>query len=149
MSGSGTGIGLQVVLVFFGALLLYAISFSLIEGARQAKGPWQVTFRTDAVGQPEVSVTQPTLGLSNVHFVFRDARIQQTNFSRTILFDTPITNVPFGRVVFLDTTFLPGTVTLDLFGHEIEFLPRTLVLDRKEVSWKSGARFELKNGAGF
>jgi hypothetical protein len=38
----------------------------------------------------------------------------------------------------MDTTFQPGTVTFQLFGHEIELLPRTLVLDRQEHGWQSG-----------
>jgi hypothetical protein len=50
---------------------------------------------------------------------------------------------PFGSVKFLDTTVLPGTVTLDLFGHEVELLPRTLIVDKREHPWSSGQRIEL------
>ena len=38
----------------------------------------------------------------------------------------------------MDTTFLPGTLTFQFFGHEIELLPRVLVLDRQEHPWRSG-----------
>jgi hypothetical protein len=31
--------------------------------------------------------------------------------------------------------FLPGVVTMNLLGHEIELMPRTLVIDKKEVPW--------------
>jgi hypothetical protein len=49
--------------------------------------------------------------------------------------------VPFGKCVFLDTTFLPGTVVLDLFGHEVQLLPRVLTIDHVEHAWHSGGRF--------
>jgi hypothetical protein len=39
--------------------------------------------------------------------------------------------------------YLPGTVTLELFGHEIELLPRVLIIDRKEHPWKSGTTISL------
>ena len=37
--------------------------------------------------------------------------------------------------------FLPGVVTMNLLGHEIELMPRTLVIDKKEIPWstKEGA----------
>ena len=54
--------------------------------------------------------------------------------------------VPFGNCVFMDTTFLPGTVTLQLFGHEIELLPRVLVIDRQEHSWRPGNTIALLPG---
>ena len=33
--------------------------------------------------------------------------------------------------------FLPGIVTMNLLGHEIELMPRTLVVDKKEVPWST------------
>ncbi len=57
--------------------------------------------------------------------------------------------VPFGKCIFLDTTSLPGTVVLDLFGHEIELLPRALIIDRQERPWRSDTTIELtRNPAG-
>ena len=35
--------------------------------------------------------------------------------------------------------FLPGIVTMNLLGHEIELMPRTLVVDKKEVPWNKPA----------
>ena len=41
--------------------------------------------------------------------------------------------------------FLPGVVTMNLLGHEIELMPRTLVIDKKEVPWNTvGGRITLK-----
>ena len=57
------------------------------------------------------------------------------------MFDTPKPvpyPVPFGRCVFMDTTFLPGTLTFQIFGHELELLPRVMILDHEERRWISG-----------
>ena len=51
--------------------------------------------------------------------------------------------MPFGRVKFEDLTYLPGTVTFDFFGHEIELIPRTLYINRKPRPWQSNAIISL------
>src|SRR5688572_18204805 len=125
------------------ALVLYAASYSFIEHMRQRKGGWQVTFASDNAGQPEVTVDQPALSLTNVQFRFIGEKIAATNFQKTILFDSPITNVPFGQVIFIDTTFLPGTVTFEIFGHEVQLLPRVLIVNKREVPWQANRAIEL------
>ena len=41
--------------------------------------------------------------------------------------------------------FLPGIVTMNLLNHEIELMPRTLVIDKKEVAWSTpGAQITLQ-----
>jgi hypothetical protein len=47
--------------------------------------------------------------------------------------------------VFQDTTFLPGTVVIQTFGHEIQLLPRVLTLDRAEHPWRPGEVIFLTN----
>jgi hypothetical protein len=47
-------------------------------------------------------------------------------------------------LIFQDPTFLPGTVTIRLFGHVVEFLPRVLTIDKKEYPWQSGAVIEVR-----
>jgi hypothetical protein len=37
----------------------------------------------------------------------------------------------------MDTTFLPGTITFQLFGHEIELMPRVMMIDHEEKQWLS------------
>lgn len=133
----------HVGLAFLFALFLYFATFFGIERARHNKGPWLVTFKSDDQGRPALIVSQPKMQIADVTFVFRGERIQQNNLTETVAFDSPKTNVPFGRVIFFDTTFLPGTITLDLFGHEIELLPRVLGVNRNEVPWKSGMKIEL------
>ena len=44
-------------------------------------------------------------------------------------------DVPFGKCIYQDLMFLPGVVTMNLLGHEIELMPRTLVIDKKEIPW--------------
>ena len=136
-------LGKHLAIGFAIAAALYLSGFRLIEHFREVKGPWQVRFRTDGIGEPSLSVAHDKLGISNVTFVFPGERVAQTNMDAMVEFDAPKTNAPFGRIVFIDTTFLPGTVTFDLFGHEIELLPRTLVLNLKEVSWKSDTTYRL------
>lgn len=133
----------HLMIAFVAALLIYAVSFSLIQFLRTRKGGWQVTFQSDATGVPAITVSQPRLKISNVSFRFPAGRITETNLHRTIVFDQPITNVPFGQVIYLDTTFLPGSIVFDLFGHEIQLLPRVLMIDRHETPWRSGTTLHL------
>lgn len=133
----------HLALVFFGALILYVCGFNAIEHFRNVNGPWKVTFRTDTNGHPSITVNQATLSLTNVTLAFQGEQISLTNSTETIVFDSPITNIPFGGIIFIDTTVLPGTLTFDLFGHEIEFFQRVMVVNRKEVPWKSESVLNL------
>jgi hypothetical protein len=62
----------------------------------------------------------------------------------TVVFTGPGDTAPFGEIIFFDTTYLPGTVTLDFFGHEVEIMGRTLILNFKEHPWQSGEVITLK-----
>jgi hypothetical protein len=131
------------------ALLGYVVVFHLIENRRTRKGPWQVTFTNNAGGMPAIVINQPALSISNVQIQFLNSNPNhespipnyQSSVSNHFVFSEPKPvpyEVPFGKCVFMDTTFQPGTLTFQLFGHEIELLPRVLVLDRQEHAWKSG-----------
>ncbi len=135
---------LKHCLIGFGlALAIYLSSYHWIEHLRTRKGGWQVTFRSDSNGTPALEVTQPKLRISNLTLAFPGQRISLTGLLATVVFDRPITNVPFGKVVYFDTTFLPGSMVFDLFGHEVQLLPRVLLLDRREVPWQSGTTIRL------
>jgi hypothetical protein len=126
----------QLGLLFLATLLLYIAAFSLIEHRRVKSGPWQVTFTTET-NAPAIVINQPTLGIRNVKLVFPGAP-PPTNAAATTLFDAarPVPfGVPGGQCVFLDAISLPGTLTLELHGHQIQLLPRTLTLDHREVGW--------------
>ena len=123
---------------FVFALVLYFLSFSIIQYRRTFRGPWQVEFRSDGSGTPELLVTHAKLNISE-RILFSDQKLPQSNRVHAFVFDNPSkTNAPFGEIIFQDLTFLPGTVTLNLFGHEVVFLPRVLIIDKQEYAWKTG-----------
>lgn len=136
----------QIAVVFAVTFALYLTVFYGIEHLRSRKGPWEVTFTQDAAGHPAIVVSQATLKISDVKVTFPGELIAATNQMRKLVFDQPQPvsyEVPFGRCLFEDLTFLPGTVTFDLFGHEIELLPRILTIDKREYAWASGATISL------
>ncbi len=133
-------------LAFVIALVGYAVAYHLIEHRRVRNGPWQVTFTTNSNGAPALVIRQPRLAITNLQIYFAGETCPLTNASQTFDYAQPRQvpyPVPFGTCVFMDTTFLPGTLTLDVFGHEIELLPRVLVIDLVEHPWRSGATITL------
>jgi hypothetical protein len=134
------------ILAFMLALVGYAVFYEGIEHWRARKGPWRVTFTRTAAGAPMILIDHPKLAITNVQVCFAADALPATNRPVTLVFDQPRPvpyAVPFGNCVFMDATFLPGTVTFQLFGHEIELLPRVLVLDRQEHPWRSGTSVTL------
>jgi len=130
-----------IAFLFLAVLGLYLAVFFGIERARQHKGPWDVDFQTNAEGSPMLIVSQAKLGLSDVRIVAHGENA--SNAIGRVSFDQVKRPVPFGKVIYEDLTFLPGVVTLDLFGHEIELLPRSLIANKKQVAWKSGVTVDL------
>jgi hypothetical protein len=123
---------------FIAALVVYVLSFSLIQHRRTFQGPWRVVFLSDDKGTPGLLIEQPKRKVSE-RIMFPNEKVAESNTARALVFDDPTkTNAPFGRIIFQDLTFLPGTVTLDLFGHEVELLPRVLIIDKQEYAWKTG-----------
>ena len=155
------------ILAFLLALVGYAFFYQTIEHRRIRKGPWQVTFTYNTAGTPAIVIAEPRLAITNVQISFPGETLLATNAADALTFDharpdLPATNhqsvlttllfaqprpvpyeVPFGKCVFMDTTFLPGTVTFELFGHEIELLPRALTIDRQDHPWRPDATITL------
>jgi hypothetical protein len=125
------------------AVVFYVAAFGWIEHRRTARGPWVADFRADAAGNPALFICQTNLNISE-SIVFPGQTTQSTNFSRTIFFDQTPADLPFGELIYQDPTFLPGTVTMRLFGHVVELLPRVLTVDKKEYPWKSGAVIQVR-----
>jgi len=123
------------------ALAIYIGGFELDQHLRIMRGPWRVTFTQETNGAPAIIVNQPKLNITNLKIVFGGETA--ANPDATVLFDVPQKPVPFGRVKFEDLTYLPGTVTFDLFGHEIELLPRTLYINRRSRPWRSNETITL------
>jgi hypothetical protein len=136
------------LIAFVIALVVYVASYSFIEYRRERQGPWEVTFSTNTLGQALIQVKQPKLKIDNVMIVIAHTNVMDVTLPTTIKFGNPAKAfpypVPFGKAIFLDTTFLPGAVTMVLCGHEIELLPRTLSVDRIAYPWKEQV-ITLKN----
>ena len=124
------------------AVVLYVAGFGWIQHRRVCKGPWEIIFATDAAGRPSLLISEPALKISQ-KIAFPDRKIAPANLARAQRFDEAVTNLPFGEMIFQDPTFLPGTVTLRQFGHEIELLPRVLIIDKKEIPWRAGQTVEV------
>jgi hypothetical protein len=131
--------GLKHFFATFGVcLVFYFATYFGIEHYRTRNGPWQIAFAADA-GAPAIVINQPKLGIRNVKLTFPGAAAS-ADAAQTLTFgqarEVPFA-VPAGRCVFLDTTSLPGTVVLEIGGHQIQLLPRVLTIDTKEQPWKS------------
>ena len=134
------------ILAFVLALGCYALFYHAIEHRRTRKGPWHVTFTNSPAGAPALVINQHKLAITNVQIEFPDQMLPATNALGSLIFAQPQPvpyPVPFGSCIFMDTTFLPGTVTFQLFNHEIELLPRVLVIDRQEHPWLSDSTITL------
>jgi hypothetical protein len=127
----------HLVIPFVIAVVFYMISYSWIEHRRTRKGPWEVTFTNDVSGAPALVINQPSLAVTNLQITF-PGETARTNTSLSFRIPQQVPwDLPYGKCVFMDTTFLPGTITIDLFGHEIELIPRVLTIDHKEIPWTS------------
>jgi len=123
------------------AIVIYVGGYSLDQHLRARRGPWRVTFTNESNSAPAIVIDQPALGISNVRIVFSGESAGPA--SSAVAFAKPQTPVPLGAVKFEDLTYLPGTVTMDLFGHEIELIPRTLFINRQERPWQSNITIVL------
>jgi hypothetical protein len=126
----------HVLIAFAITLAGYMLFYQVDRWLRLRHGPWRVSFAVASNGVPSIVITEEKLGITGVRLEFPGETAAPAAAPQTLVFDSPLkTNLPFGRTLFLDTTYLPGAVTMNLFGHEIELLPRTLVVNRKEVPW--------------
>ncbi len=159
------------VLAFLIALVVYLVLYRIIEDRRKRTGPWEVTFTNSLAGAPEIVINQPKLAITNVQISFTEDSMPGADVVEALPFRQPrpdslITNrpspisapitlvfnqprpvpydVPFGKCIFMDATFLPGTVTFQLFGHQIELLPRVLIIDQQEEPWRAEAVISLR-----
>jgi hypothetical protein len=135
----------HLVIPFGVAVLVYLIFYSWIEHRRTRNGPWRVTFTNDSAGSPALLINQPALAITNLQITFAS---ETNNNSSNVLMvlDTPKVvpyDIPYGKCVFMDTTFLPGTIVFDLFGHEIQLIPRVLTIDKTDIPWQSNENISV------
>jgi hypothetical protein len=133
----------HVALVALVAAVGYSSLYALDSHLRARKGPWEVTFAAETNGTPFVLINQPALGVREVKVRFPGEQNPLTNAPVTVRFNEPRVRPGFGEVRFQDATYMPGTVTLLAFNHEVELIPRGLVLDRQERPWQPGLTVEL------
>ena len=133
----------QLVMVFAGALILYVVAYSLDRHFRLRNGPWEVTFTTETNGFPAILVHEPKLNIGDLKIVFTGETVSAPGLPQRVVMDAPAKHLPFGECIFDDLMYLPGTVTFNLFGHEIELLPRVLIINHQEFPWKSGTTIQL------
>lgn len=134
--------------VFVGTLFLYVTVYGACQAVRRRGGPWNLTYAMTSNGVPELKIEHPRLlGNQPVTVQFPGEKPERTDLPLIAVFSVPITNaMPFGPVIFVDNTQLPGTVTLNCFGHVVEMVPRTLFIDLKEVGWVPGTNIVLLPG---
>lgn len=133
------------ILAFLLALICYVFFYSKIENRRTRKGPWEVTFTNDVAGNPMLVINQWRLAITNAQVTFTNQHLALFD-AATLVFKQPRPvpyPVPFGQCAFMDTTFLPGTIALEVFHHEVELRPRDLVIDRQEHPWLSESTITL------
>ena len=137
----------SIALCFVIVLGLYLAVFYVIEYGNHRKGAWEAQFTSDAMGNPSVVIFQPKLNISSVEIIFPGEKIASTNLAKKMQFDRPLMSLPsplpIGEVVYEDLRTLPGVVTFNFFGHEIELLPRVLVVNKKEIPWRPEMVLEL------
>ena len=134
---------------FLLALMLYIVSFKWIQHQREYKGPWRVVFSSDNSSIPYLLVSQSTLKIEDHKITFENQKAPRPNLARVVYFNNPTTNAPFGEIVFQDPTFLPGTITFNFWGHEVELMPRTLIIDKKEIPWHSDTNIVVSGEGKF
>ena len=125
------------------AVVFYVAAFDWIESRRTASGPWEADFQADAAGTPAIVISQTNLSIRET-IVFPGQSIRPFQFSRAVVFGQTPPALPFGQLIYQDPTFLPGTVTMRLFEHQVELLPRVLTIDKKEYPWKFGAVIQVR-----
>jgi hypothetical protein len=133
----------HVAIVAIIAVVGYFSLYALDNHLRARKGPWEVTFAVETNGTPYLLVNQPALGVRDVKVRFTGEQSPLANAPVTVRFAGPNTKPAFGELRFQDATYLPGTVTLLAFNHEVELIQRGLALDRQEHAWRPGMTMEL------
>jgi hypothetical protein len=129
------------------ALVGYVAFYNIDARLRSTKGPWEVTFGRDAHGTPTLEIHQAHLGISNVTVrLVGETTTADLEVPIRVRFDVPKAPLPFGTTAFDDLMYLPGTVVLHCFGHEIQMLPRAFFLNRKEFAWSNAPIYEARPG---
>ena len=145
---SGVGMLKKVGLLFAATIAVYLGVFYFVENNRVKDGPWEVQFTKNAENQPQVIVSHQVYGVQDLTITMVDETAPEDFNPETMTFTEPRPypfDIPFGRVIFQDLTFQPGTLTMHLMdGYEIELIKRTLIVNKKEHPWGTTSAVEVK-----
>jgi len=133
----------SVVLTFVGAVIFYALAWSWLNKWQTGTGPWEVSFSTNSTGVPQLIIAQPSLRISNITVLFEGETLAATNGTGLVAFHKPKTQTPFGRVIYDDLMFQPGSVAVDCFGHVVEMIPSALILNSISNGWRNASTYSL------
>ena len=142
-SEESEGIIKQFALLLLFVLVGYALIFGCNRYLSVRKGPWELTFSSQSDGTPILIVDQPALGIVDATIRFEGESVVPGK-PMLVLFDERNPTIPFGKVLYANYNRMPGLVTLELFGHEIELIHRALIMNFREYEWESGAIYPLK-----
>lgn len=138
----------HLLIAFVLALGLYVAGYSIIEGRRTRHTPWRVEFTPETNSHSLLlTINQESLRLGPTQVRIRlapDAGLPPTNSTVRFAEPHPVPFlIPGGSCVFQDTTFLPGSVALEIGRVPVQFLPRTLTVGTNEYSWSQPAPIEV------
>ena len=139
----------HLLVAFLLAIGLYVVAFWLIESRRVANTPWTVSFEVDSAGYARIEIHQQSLGLEPVEIRFTSPVTNIPTPRTEVLFKDPKPvprAMPVGQCLFEDLTFLPGTVTLNVAGVDIQMLPRVLTLGTNEIPWRKARIVQVEPG---
>ena len=133
----------RLFVVFIGTLFFYITVYGACTAIKRRGGAWELTFTT-LQGVPALIITHPIRLPLPVTLLFPGEQPERSDLPITAVFNVPITNrMAFGPVLHVDTTSLPGVVTLSCFGHPVEIFPRALSIDLHEIPWVPGTNITL------
>ena len=133
----------SITTTFVVAVIFYFLAYGWMSRWQTGRGPWQVEFTTNQTGVAQIVIAQPALGLSNITLRFEGETLAPTNHPGIVLFSKPRQATPFGELIYDDLMRQPGVITLDMFGHEVELIPKHLILNRQPVSWTNNIVISL------
>jgi hypothetical protein len=133
----------RLFVVFVGTLFFYVTGYGACTALKRRGGAWELTFASSN-GVPALIINHPMRLPLPVTLFFPGETPERTDLPITAVFNVPITNrMAFGPVLHVDTTSLPGVVTLNCFGHPVEIFPRALSIDLHEMAWAPGTNLTL------
>jgi len=126
----------KIATVFGIILAVYCLVFVLDGFLRKRKGPWKVSFEKAQPGEVTIRISHEKLNIHDSQIRIQASPKTLASFTNaTVDFRSPADLPPVGQVLYTDLTFLPGVVTLEIEGQDIELLPRSLVVNRTARGW--------------